>query len=179
MRKLLLLFGVLCSLHATALTLSMPPPGEDIVGEVVTVKVADYEHTINTYAEAYGVGFRQLVAANPGVNPWVPGAGTELVLPLQFILPPGEREGIVINLAEMRMYHYQPDGGTVETYPIGIGREGWETPLVAGAKVIGVIKDPRGCRRPRSARITWPWGTVCRRWCRRVRTTRWARGRCS
>ena len=102
MRKLLLLFGVLCSLHATALTLNMPAPGEDIVGEVVTVTVADYEHTINTYAEAYGVGFRQLVAANPGVNPWVPGAGTELVLPLQFILPPGEREGIVINLAEMR-----------------------------------------------------------------------------
>jgi L,D-transpeptidase ErfK/SrfK len=142
MRKLLLLLGVFCSLHATALTLDMPSPGEDIVGEVTTVTVGSYNDTINTYAEAYGLGFRQLVAANPGVNPWVPGEGTELVLPLQFILPPGERTGIVINLAEMRMYHYQPDGRTVETYPIGIGREGWETPLVAGAKVLNVIKDP-------------------------------------
>jgi len=142
MRKLILLFGALCSLHAAALTLDLPPPGEDLVGEVTTVKVASYEDTINVYAEAYGLGFRQLVAANPGVNPWVPGAGTELVLPLQFILPPGERAGIVINLAEMRLYHYRPDGRTVDTYPIGIGREGWQTPLVAGAKVLNVIKDP-------------------------------------
>lgn len=142
MRKLILLFGALCSLRAAALTLELPPPGEDLVGEVTTVNVASYEDTINVYAEAYGLGFRQLVAANPGINPWVPGEGTALVLPLQFILPPGERAGIVINLAEMRLYHYRPDGRTVDTYPIGIGREGWQTPLVAGAKVLNVIKDP-------------------------------------
>lgn len=141
MRKLFLLFAMSCSLHVSALTFEMPPPGEDIVGELMTVRVADYKDTINTYAEAYGLGFRQMLAANPGVNPWVPGAGRELVLPLQFILPPGERTGIVINLAEFRLYHFQPDGRTVDTYPIGIGREGWETPLVS-AKVTGVIKDP-------------------------------------
>lgn len=141
MRKLLLLLAMSCSLQVDALTFDMPPSGEDIVGEVMTVRVADHKDTINTYAEAYGLGFRQIVAANPGVNPWVPGEGRELVLPLQFILPPGERKGIVINLAEFRMYHYQPDGRTVDTYPIGIGREGWETPLVA-AKVLNVIKDP-------------------------------------
>lgn len=141
MRKLFLLFTLSCSLHVNALTFEMPPPGEDIVGELMTVRVADYKDTINTYAEAYGLGFRQIVAANPGVNPWVPGEGRELVLPLQFILPPGERTGIVINLAEFRLYHFQPDGRTVDTYPIGIGREGWETPLVS-AKVTGVIKDP-------------------------------------
>lgn len=141
LRKLFLVFAMSCSLQVGALTFDMPPPGEDIVGEVMTVRVRDHQDTINTYAEAYGLGFRQLVAANPGVNPWVPGEGRELVLPLQFILPPGERKGVVINLAEFRMYHYQADGRTVDTYPIGIGREGWETPLVS-AKVTGVIKDP-------------------------------------
>jgi len=139
-----LLSGILLLLavqHVSALTLDMPPPGEDIIGEVVTVRVADYKDTINTYAEAYGLGFRQLVAANPGINPWVPGEGAELVLPLEFILPPGERKGIVINLAELRMYYYQPDGRTVRTYPIGIGREGWDTPLVS-ATVLSTLKDP-------------------------------------
>lgn len=152
-RKLFLLVAASCSLNAAALTFDMPPRGEDIVGELMTVRVADYKDTINTYAEAYGLGFRQIVAANPGVNPWVPGAGRELVLPLQFILPPGERKGIVINLAEFRMYHYQPDGRTVDTYPIGIGREGWETPLVS-AQVVGVIKDPTWVPTP-SIRADW------------------------
>lgn len=141
MRKLFLLFGVLCSLQASALTFRMPPPGEDIIGEVTTVRVAAYEDTANKYAEAYGVGFRQLMAANPDLNPWVPGEGTEVVLPLQFILPPGPRTGVVINLAEMRMYYYQPDGRTVRTYPIGIGREGWQTPLTT-TTVTGTVKNP-------------------------------------
>lgn len=141
MRKLLLLSGLLGSLNAGALTLNMPPPGEDIVGEVATVRVASREDTANKYAEAYGVGFRQMMAANPGLNPWVPGEGTEVVMPLQFILPPGSRSGVVINLAEMRMYYYQPDGRTVRTYPIGIGREGWETPLVT-TTVVSSVKNP-------------------------------------
>ena len=115
--------------------------GEDIVGEVVTVTVADYEHTINTYAEAYGVGFRQLVAANPGVNPWVPGEGRKVLMPGEFILPPGPRVGVVLNLAEQRLYYYQPDGKTVVTYPVGIGREDWQTPQVS-TTVTKVVKDP-------------------------------------
>ena len=152
-RKLLLLFAASFSLQAAALTFDMPPPGDDLVGEVMTVQVADYKDTINTYAEAYGLGFRQIVAANPGVNPWVPGAGRKLVLPLQFILPPGERKGIVINLAEFRLYHYRSDGRSVDTYPIGIGREGWETPLVA-AKITNVIKNPTWIP-PASIRADW------------------------
>jgi len=141
MRKLLFLCGLFCSLQASALTFNMPPPGEDVIGEIATVRVASYKDTANRYAEAYGVGFRQLMAANPGLNPWVPGEGTEMVMPLQFILPPGPRTGVVINLAEMRMYYYQPDGRTVRTYPIGIGREGWQTPLTT-TTVTGSVKNP-------------------------------------
>lgn len=132
---------LLCALNASALTLSMPPPGEDIVGELVTVRIASYNDTLPAYAEHYSVGFREIVAANPGVNPWVPGEGREIVLPVEFILPPGNRVGIVINLAELRMYYYQPDGQTVVTYPLGIGREGWETPLVS-TTVLSTIKNP-------------------------------------
>ena len=140
--RLLLLAALLgCSLRAGALTLDLPPPGEDVVGETYTVKVQSYEDTLNHYAEANGVGFREVLAANPGVNPWVPGQGKEVLIPTQYILPRGERVGIVINLAEMRMFYYPADGKTVVTFPIGIGREGWQTPIVA-TSVTKVVKDP-------------------------------------
>lgn len=126
---------------ANALTFSMPEPGNDVVGEVFSVKTRSYDDTLPLYAEAYGIGFREIVAANPTVNPWVPGEGTDVLLPVEFILPPGPREGIVINLAELRLYYYLPDGKTLLTYPIGIGREGWETPVVE-ARVTGVIAKP-------------------------------------
>lgn len=141
MRVFSLALLLACSLGAQALTLSLPPPGEDIIGDVYTVKIQHYEDTLNKYAEAYGVGFRELLAANPGINPWVPGQGKEVLIPAQFILPPGERNGIVINLAEMRMFYFPPDGKTVVTYPIGIGREGWQTPLVT-THVTKIVKDP-------------------------------------
>jgi len=82
-----------------------------------------------------------MVAANPGVDAWLPGAGTEIVLPTRFILPPGPREGIVINIAEYRMYYYPKGGHTVFTYPLGIGREGWGSPIGV-TKVVDKIKDP-------------------------------------
>jgi L,D-transpeptidase ErfK/SrfK len=126
---------------AKALTLDLPAPGDDVVGETYTVKIQRYEDTLNRYAELYGVGFRELLSANPGINPWVPGAGREVLIPTEYILPPGERKGIVINLAEMRMFYYPPDGKTVVTFPIGIGREGWQTPLVS-TTVTKIVKDP-------------------------------------
>lgn len=141
MHVLLMLALLLGSAAAAALEFRMPPPGEDIIGAPVVVKIAKYTDTLDEYAEAYGVGFREIVAANPGVNPWVPGEGRSIVVPVEFILPPGERNGVVINLAEQRLYYYHPDGQTVETFALGIGREGWETPLGA-TKITGVIKNP-------------------------------------
>jgi len=142
MLRLVLCLYLLCSsLVSLALTFDMPPEGEDIVGDVFSVRTRSYDDTLPMYAEAYGIGFREIVAANPTVNPWVPGEGTEILLPVEFILPAGPREGIVINLAELRMYYYVPGGKTVLTYPIGIGREGWETPLVE-ATVTGIIANP-------------------------------------
>jgi L,D-transpeptidase ErfK/SrfK len=85
------------------------------------------------------------VRANPDVNVWVPGAGTEVVLPTRFVLPPGPRRGIVLNLAEYRLYYYpQPAEGEpayVMTYPISIGRMDWETPL-GSTSVVSKVRDP-------------------------------------
>lgn len=107
---------------ASALQLPLPPPGEDIVGQVQVIK-AKYEDTFADLGTTYDLGYSEMVAANPGVDAWLPGAGTEIVLPTRFILPPGPREGIVINLAEYRLYYFPKGQNVVYTFPLGIGRE--------------------------------------------------------
>jgi len=123
-----------------ALEFPLPPAGEDIIGSVQTI-TARYEDTFADIATANDLGYLEMVAANPGVDAWLPGAGTEIVLPTRFILPPGPREGIVINLAEYRMYYYPKGKGVVHTYPLGIGREGWGSPI-AQTKIIAKTANP-------------------------------------
>jgi L,D-transpeptidase ErfK/SrfK len=110
----------------------LPADGSDVVGEV-QVTVAHQRDTLHDIARRYDLGYEEIVAANPGVDPWLPGEGTRIVLPTQYVLPNGIREGLVLNLASMRLYYFpEPaDGETavVITHPIGIGREGWETPV--------------------------------------------------
>ena len=125
---------------AAALQLPLPPPGEDIVGQVQVIK-AKYEDTFADLGTTYDLGYSEMVAANPGVDAWLPGAGTEIGLPTQFILPPGPREGIVINLAEYRLYYYPQGQNVVYTFPLGIGREGWGSP-VAHPSIIAKTPNP-------------------------------------
>jgi L,D-transpeptidase ErfK/SrfK len=87
-----------------------------------------YEDTLISVARNFNLGFVELRAANPYVDPWMPGEGVELTLPAMFLLPPGPRKGIVINLPEMRLYSYMKSGKPPESYPLGIGREGLLTP---------------------------------------------------
>src|SRR5690606_89938 len=117
------LTALLLAGKSAALELPLPPEGEDVVGEIQVIK-AKYEDTFAGLGETYDLGYLELVAANPGVDPWLPGEGTDIILPTRFILPPGPREGIVINLAEYRLYYYPKDKPVVHTYPLGIGREG-------------------------------------------------------
>ncbi|MFD2836974.1 L,D-transpeptidase family protein [Azotobacter vinelandii] len=142
MRVLLLScrFSALLSAPLAALELPLPPPGEDVVGQVQVIK-AKYEDTFADIGQANDIGYLEMVAANPGVDPWLPGVGTEVILPTRYILPPGPREGIIINLAEYRMYYFPKDQNVVHTYPLGIGREGWGSP-VAETRITGKIKDP-------------------------------------
>jgi L,D-transpeptidase ErfK/SrfK len=125
---------------ASALEFPLPPDGEDVVGQVRVVK-ARYEDTFAAIAERNDLGYLEMIAANPGVDPWLPGEGTEIILPTRFILPPGPREGVVINLAEYRMYYYPKEQAVVHTYPLGIGREGWSSP-VATTRIAAKIPNP-------------------------------------
>lgn len=122
------LAALLISGQALALEFPLPPPGEDIIGQVQVIQ-AKYEDTFADLGSANDLGYLEMVAANPGVDPWLPGAGTEVILPTRFILPPGPREGIVINLAEYRLYYFPKGQNVVHTYPLGIGREGWGSPI--------------------------------------------------
>ena len=99
---------------------------------IVQIATARHEDTLSDIARRYDLGYEEIVAANPGMDPWLPGEGARVVLPTQFVLPDAPREGLVLNLAAMRLFYYPRPGADephrVITHPIGIGREGWRTP---------------------------------------------------
>lgn len=101
------------------------------------------EETLHEVARRFELGYNAIVDANPGVDPWLPGTGTEVVIPSRWILPDGERQGIVINLAELRLYYYTEvqNRKFVKTYAVGIGQEGFDTPT-GKYRIIGKKKDP-------------------------------------
>ena len=99
---------------------------DDIVGQSRWV-MSVYEDTFASIGEDHGFGFLELVRANPDVDPWLPGDDTRIRLPTRHILPSEPREGIVINLAEYRLYHFRD--GRVDTYPVGIGNTNNPSPL--------------------------------------------------
>lgn len=101
--------------------------GDDMIGATVRYRAVTSD-TFVAIAEKFHLGYMELIEANPGINPWVPD-GELLILPAAQILPDAPRQGIVINLAELRLYFYPADGGPVQSYALGIGREGWATPL--------------------------------------------------
>lgn len=141
LRFLLCLTAAIASPLLQALTFRLE--GDEVVGANSVIE-ARYEDTFVALGSQYGLGFRELIDANPDVLPWVPGEGTVLNLPLSFILPYqglSERESIVLNLAEFRLYHYIPERNIVRAYAVGIGKEGWQTPTVE-ARVTGVVQNP-------------------------------------
>ncbi len=107
--------------------------------------VAHHEDTLPDMARRFGLGYEEILRANPGVDTWLPGEGTEIVVPGQRLLPPGPREGIVINLPEHRLYFYpKPKKGetpVVITYPVSIGKMDWATPL-GKTKILDKRKNP-------------------------------------
>jgi len=108
-----------------------PNLNDEVVGEVQMTE-ANQQDTLADIGRRFSVGYNEIHRANPGVDMWVPGAGRRVVLPTQFILPDAPPVGIVVNIAEMRLYYFAPrshDGKQiVYTYPIGIGRVDWKTP---------------------------------------------------
>jgi L,D-transpeptidase ErfK/SrfK len=119
---------------------------QNVVGDLRVHEIAADE-TFLDIARRESLGYNELIAANPDVDPWLPRAGSRIVLPTQWILPPGPREGLVVNIPEMRLYYYLPGSAsevgkpTVISYPVGLGRDEWRTPL-AEFRVRGKTKNP-------------------------------------
>ena len=123
---------------------TLPAAQDDVVGDV-QITIASKEDTLPDIARRFDIGYEEIVRANPGVDPWIPGEGRHIVVPTQFILPNAPREGIVINVAAMRLYYFPPrrkgEPQEVYTHPIGIGKVGWSTPEGV-TQVVAHIKDP-------------------------------------
>ena len=114
------------------------PVQGDLAGELGVFET-HYEDTFAGIGNRLAIGYLELVKANPGVDPWLPGEGTRITLPRQYVLPDARREGIVINLAEYRLYYFT-DGG-VQVYPVGVGTEENPSPLT-DAKVTMPLESP-------------------------------------
>ena len=119
-------------------------PSSDLVGYVQRVTVGK-DDTLPDIARRFDVGYEEIVTANPGVDPWLPGVGREVIVPTQFVLPAAPHEGVVVNVAAMRIFYYPPhkkgEPQIVYTHPIGIGRVGWKTPE-GTTRIVAREKDP-------------------------------------
>jgi L,D-transpeptidase ErfK/SrfK len=104
-------------------------PEQNIVGVMANLYSREND-TLSDIARHFGLGYNDITLANPGLDPWILSGNQKVLLPLRFILPDAAHQGIVLNLANMRLFYY-PNSlpGTVITYPVGIGRNGWNTPL--------------------------------------------------
>ncbi|MCT4705742.1 L,D-transpeptidase family protein [Enterobacteriaceae bacterium H16N7] len=127
---LVFLSALAASQSAWAVDYLLPPPGSRIIGENQTYVVPNDGKNLEAVAAKYNTGVLLLLEANNTVDPFLPKAGSELVIPSQMILPDTPREGIVINLAELRLYYFPPGQNRVEVYPLGIGQLGRETPVM-------------------------------------------------
>ncbi len=110
--------------------LALPSDEVDVIG-ADRIVITRYEDTFSDIARGQDLGYVDMIIANPGVDPWLPGTGKVVALPSRFVLPNVARNGMVINVAEYRLYYFfqSAERDYVATFPIGIGRRDWETPL--------------------------------------------------
>jgi L,D-transpeptidase ErfK/SrfK len=122
----------------------LPADGSAVIGADITIRT-HYTDTLLDIARKYSLGYDEIIRANPGVDMWLPGEGTQIVLPGRRMLPPGPRQGVVVNLPEHRLYFFpkaaQNDKRIVITYPVSIGRLGRTTPL-GQTHVIAKVEHP-------------------------------------
>lgn len=116
-----------------------------VIGEPKMYRVRKGD-TLMDLARLYGLGYNEIVEANPGLDPWVPPAGAIAILPTQWVLPCCRYAGVVVNIPEMRLFYYRkgPEPGTTQvlTYPVGLGRDDWRTPT-GSFRVNGKTVNPQ------------------------------------
>lgn len=138
--KIAILLFLVCTFSVFATEFKLPPQKTVLIGNVQSARLLPNED-YPTIAQRYDIGYYELYEANPGVDPDAPIAGTILIIPTQYILPPELHHNIVINLAEMRLYYASDKLHKIFIFPIGIGKEGWNTPL-GTFKIASKIKNP-------------------------------------
>ncbi len=137
----ILLVAYALMVTAVQATVTLLIPGDDVIGQLRSARVANGD-TLVALARRYNVGYHAMLNANPQHDIWLPAEGTRVQLPTVHILPSGPREGIVLNLAEMRLYYYPENlPEQVWTYPVGIGRQGWQTPVMS-TRIESKHRDP-------------------------------------
>ncbi|OQY67666.1 MAG: hypothetical protein B6D46_06455 [Polyangiaceae bacterium UTPRO1] len=112
--------------------------GTSIVGSLETYVVEEGD-TLLDVGRHFDLGYNEMISANPGVDPWMPSPKEVLVIPTEFVLPDARPTGVIVNIPEMRLYHFR--GGTLVTYPVGLGRDDWRTPE-GSFKIRGKTENP-------------------------------------
>jgi L,D-transpeptidase ErfK/SrfK len=151
MRRSLWLLPLALAANAASAAEFWIQPDDEVFGEVQEIS-ARYEDTFVSLARQYNVGYEELRRANPGIDPWLPGEGTKIVVPNRFVLPRAPHRGIIVNVAELRLYYFPADSGPlpegtppgsrlVITHPISIGKMDWSTPL-GTTSVTGRVANP-------------------------------------
>jgi L,D-transpeptidase ErfK/SrfK len=140
----LLLLAAAATAPAGATTYELAE-GTPLVFGTIEHYTTTYEDTFTDIARRYSLGYEEIARANPGIDPWLPGAGKDLVIPGRRILPSGPRDGIIVNLPEHRLYYFpkrkRNQTPIVITYPVSIGKMDWHTPL-GETRVISKQKNP-------------------------------------
>jgi L,D-transpeptidase ErfK/SrfK len=125
-------------------TLIRPPLDVDLVGELRSVAAAG-EDTLLDIARRFDAGQDEILHANPDVDRWLPKPGSQVLVPSRHILPDARREGLILNIAEMRLYYFPPSSpgrpDELQTYPVSIGRMDWDTPQ-GTTRIVAKTRNP-------------------------------------
>ncbi len=115
------------SAPSTALEFRLSPQ-QDLIGHLQMTTVQTGQ-SLGDIGRLFDIGLYEMIEANPSLDPWLPTVGASVVVPSEFILPPGPRVGMVLNLAEMRLYYFDKARHSVITHPLSIGKKAWSTPM--------------------------------------------------
>ncbi len=138
----LLLLGSLGALNsARAMDYPLPPAGSRLIGQNQTYTIQEGDNKLQTIARRFNTAAQLILEANNTIAPVNPAPGTVITIPSQMLLPDTPREGIVVNLAELRLYYFPSGENIVQVFPLGIGQLGLETPVTT-TRVSQKIPNP-------------------------------------
>lgn len=138
----LILLGSLGALNtARAVDYPLPPGSSRLIGQNQTYTIQEGDNKLQDIARRFNTAAQLILETNNTIAPVNPAPGTVITIPSQMLLPDTPREGIVVNLAELRLYYFPPGENRVEVYPLGIGQLGLETP-VSTTRVSQKIPNP-------------------------------------